>query len=1103
MKEVELKKNLEKIRDTLSKSNGNVSNEVVQQIKDLMNNTNQQQNKSVLTNIKNSISSKDIMSQVSQIQNSDVVNRSIEKTLNSMLDPMKIVFVREMSRYVDAISADKKIYKDIPRTIAKKNIKKLEDGVFKPSATGAEGDEMVINPDFKQLLATGYKPKDIEEYENKRDELFPFFKEAKDKKEPPPEDSNPFTNLLVTIAEPEIGDPNSDYIKNFLGGTEPGERVEKISTVVPKYGSIFIDSFDIKSEQINYLQTNTFSQVSLKGELKTNIEAKKYLSTSLQNLTPNWNINYKEQGNKYFLTIKNNYTYSKKSGLLPNSYIYRFVGNTNDSGLNNNTKNKLDDINKGDKCNVQSNEELFSFILSNKLDGLVEDRNPANLTDNEKSEFIARLKSNHSSLINSYIQELFDSVTNNRLLQKFKTTILPGTGLDESDLEKNNLILLNLINFIPETSDELKACGKSLHPLNIDEVVKLMKIKFENIGLQTFDINECNPDDEPKNAITEASSLGSSLLLIRMSVFEYILKNLFVFDELGYSKTLTQSSLIKEYVSLILKKDLEDLGIYEQVEEVIEDSFNLLKENGIIKPEDENITEVFSSIVNNSSYETPSENMKILINAMFRKTMNYVKKLLGAKTEESRTELDILTNKVYHLNNFANISDPNSNVSINVFSLLKNKTSNISRFDDKNRNSNSFFILEKFMNIKDLTQKEQNLSFYDFALFVSRLLQTSNMQASQVLNNKIKICLKMSLVLKSNRNHTISSINLNNRDQILNENYLLNNFLNDTKNYFYYNNSGGRVQIKNEAVSRQKSYVFYDYDKQTKTLNHYNSIPVEQHEIELSLSDIISRGNSEKEIFSSLNEQFLIKKQELIDSLSQKVDYQILIKKTMMSDKIINLLSFYSNSALSTEEIESLFKKSKSKLKEIMMAGKNINNYAYQNETDLRGGNVAAYQADFQNTGNPNGGIGLDLLQFLVTTPILILKGITQVMDPNISIASQIVNAAAAGLLFPKLDEQGNIVAYPGDPFILPTVLASMALLPVNVLPPGFGIGPPVTPLPGMLFWALEPLLWKLPFFQNQAAKSSDAKKLKDDPNFRGFNVSSDNFSCDKDQDDI
>jgi hypothetical protein len=223
----------------------------------------------------------------------------------------------------------------------------------------------------------------------------------------------------------------------------------------------------------------------------------------------------------------------------------------------------------------------------------------------------------------------------------------------------------------------------------------------------------------------------------------------------------------------------------------------------------------------------------------------------------------------------------------------------------------------------------------------------------------------------------------------------------------------------------------------------------------------------------------------------------------MMSDKIINLLSFYRNCALSTEEVESLFRKSKSKLKEIMMAGKNIDNYAYQNETDLKGGNSAAYQIDYENTGNPNGGVNLDLLQFLITTPILILKGITQVMDPNISIASQIVNAASAGLLFPKLDENGNVVAYPGDPLILPTVLASMALLPVNVLPPGFGIGPPVTPIPGMLFWALEPLLWKLPFFQNQAAKSTDAKNLKNDPNFRGFSVGSENFSCDKDQDDI
>ena len=126
-------------------------------------------------------------------------------------------------------------------------------------------------------------------------------------------------------------------------------------------------------------------------------------------------------------------------------------------------------------------------------------------------------------------------------------------------------------------------------------------------------------------------------------------------------------------------------------------------------------------------------------------------------------------------------------------------------------------------------------------------------------------------------------------------------------------------------------------------------------------------------------------------------------------------------------------------------------------------------------------------------------------MDPNISIASQIVNAAAAGLLFPKFDEQGN-PSYPGDKVTLPTVLATLAQLPTNafdVRPFVFGIGTPVTPLPGMLYWALEPLLWKLPFFQNQAANSDAAKNLINDSSNNGLKIgSTDNFSCDKDQDE-
>jgi hypothetical protein len=127
-------------------------------------------------------------------------------------------------------------------------------------------------------------------------------------------------------------------------------------------------------------------------------------------------------------------------------------------------------------------------------------------------------------------------------------------------------------------------------------------------------------------------------------------------------------------------------------------------------------------------------------------------------------------------------------------------------------------------------------------------------------------------------------------------------------------------------------------------------------------------------------------------------------------------------------------------------------------------------------------------------------------MDPNISIASQIVNAAAAGLLFPKIDVNTQEVSYPGESVILPTALASLALLPVNIFLPVLGalaIGPPVTPLPGMLFWALEPLLWKLPFFQNQATNSDAAKKLKDDPDNKGLNIGgAGKFNCSTDQDE-
>ena len=83
---------------------------------------------------------------------------------------------------------------------------------------------------------------------------------------------------------------------------------------------------------------------------------------------------------------------------------------------------------------------------------------------------------------------------------------------------------MNLINFIPEVSQELIDCGKQPHPLNIDEVIELMSKKFTQAGNQI--VPKIDPRDNVqlanKNPITEATSVATALLLIRLCVFRKI-----------------------------------------------------------------------------------------------------------------------------------------------------------------------------------------------------------------------------------------------------------------------------------------------------------------------------------------------------------------------------------------------------------------------------------------------------------------------------------------------------------------------------------------------------------------------------------------------------
>jgi len=1131
---------LEKIKKMLSDKNGNIDNELKQEVQTFAKEKKDAQLKSITNTKSVAYNSEEAIANLANIEPPDVVKDSIKKTLSSMLDPLRTTFITEVARYSDAISIEETITKKIRRGVRAKKIKKIENGKFVPSVTGEDGEKIVVNPEFKQLLSTGYKPADDREYQSalKEFDLLPSNPNS-------PGDKNPFFNLLVGINKPQIGTPESEYIKNYLDGDAPAFREETVSVTVNNTAGIFKNSFSDLTDNVKFNSNNLYKEISMNGYSAEAAETNKFKAVNTQSISaPNWKISYKEADTKYHLNIDNNIEYFIGNKTSQNTSSYYFVGQLGSSSLSQEAIELLNSINPSE-CNVLDNKELYVELMTRDADRTI-------FTSTDKQALKVHFAQKYDDILYSFVNSFFSSYKNDRLLKSFKMPKIPG--LESGDLgSSSKLIILNLLNFIPQVSQQLIDCGKQPHPLNLDLILDLMTKKFNSIGIQIIPKKDfCNPssNEEPPNPIAEAAGVGVAIAYIRLCIFETILKSLFVLDEHQYSFDIFDTGLLTDYMYVKTLQELEENNFLEDVQTIVEENYQFLKDNLKITEEDEkDDSSVEKIVLNKVKFTNDSPEMKKVIKHLIRRNLGFLRNLVGVSQTQNTNNLlleKMSNKKIYDVINdqlldFTTAAEENRNssekysrrfsdIEENDFMCLEKYIEIDTNFAFKNNSFSS--AVERGRVTKKYEYVSGKVNFNVYQQFLNDFISDSSIvvpntvpliSGSAVLTKMEYFLNKPKFGLRLIQNWSVGQLNLlalrNSQEQIVQRDSSWSSVRRDLlsediriktarteqiqqklKNFVMYRTTDVVSEAK---LKNTKMYGFYDINTQEDTINFYNSYPITEKTVDVSFKNLLRNNNTE---VRSLNGYFEnSKKQELLNLIVEDAKYELLTKKCLFLDKMPSLALFYSQSALSNSQMENLFNGSKKRLFNLYDSAVNIKNYKYKNETDKIGGAAKKYQNDSANVGNPNGGANTDVLQFLVTTPILILKAITQLMDPNISIASQIVNAAAAGLLFPKFDEQGN-PSYPGDKVTLPTVLASLALLPINVFgvpPVGFGIGPPVTPLPGMLYWALEPLLWKLPFFQNQAANSDAAKNLINDSSNNGLKIgSTDNFSCDKDQDE-
>ena len=170
---------------------------------------------------------------------------------------------------------------------------------------------------------------------------------------------------------------------------------------------------------------------------------------------------------------------------------------------------------------------------------------------------------------------------------------------------------------------------------------------------------------------------------------------------------------------------------------------------------------------------------------------------------------------------------------------------------------------------------------------------------------------------------------------------------------------------------------------------------------------------------------WLAKSENLQVGLRNQPEFRFLFEYCFPLDRMMFLVMLYNMTYFSVDkEVINLFTNTKQSLKTVFQTLLNSGDYSYEDPTMKSiGGNKGVMTLAQNNQEIP----GIDLIAMAAKTPLLILKGIVELIDPNIGIAKKIHDGAL---------QAGKD---------LPMPLCSIMGLPMNIIP--FMPGPPITPL--------------------------------------------------------
>lgn len=721
-------------------------------------------------------------------------------------------------------------------------------------------------------------------------------------------------------------------------------------------------------------------------------------------------------------------------------------------------------------------QDILTFIQDNNLNTLPN----TSLPQSYFSSFVVNIWDNGANIYENgikkekpeYAEGVGNSsnidVINGTFRNKVKTDVYSGIFEDilgaiarqTAQSPMFNSKVLSLVNFTPDKMSN----GCKPHLLDIESIKNKMKDDYNK--------SKCIDDVAPSvdglgkdkmNALEQSGVSSAVVTFIRLITIENILKSIFVFSEFKIEDVDHIDDVVLSYLTESIKNEISliatntnDPNFNQQYIEQVLFLFNEKVTNGEV------------------SGETTTD-VNVALNELIREQVVSVMKRMNAVLG-TQGNVDFNKIMVQEWLPLFDVADGSLRLAANnLTNLGKNNTLSIRKdYQTAFNLENGTLILEKYVRIKEKNTINNNSQIQiNRQRFGDSLYGVSNIQDfDNFIQNSLRpidfyqLPANNPLGIAGDRIHFENEfdswsygLRLVYVPPITNNDFTTKNQTNITLGQTFTPvftieghplttgvfTDGSAIKTKN-ATKLDKAFKVFEGNNvsidgviqnvsQVTTSREIHSFPIVS--VEITETDIANFTTND-----SINDKWNSLSQQLQDALIKTPEYNFMFRFCFPINRMMSLIMLYSITYMSNiKKLKDLFNGTKAALKVVFQALLNSGNYQYEDHGVNQLGGNAGINTTIQNNTNTSPSVpGVSLASMAARTGWLILKGLTEKVDPVISRARVIVDGA-------KL--VGKDISM---------LKASIAQLPCNIFPPppiGPGIGPPLTPL-GFIYLASD-----------------------------------------------